>query len=444
MSGSLGQVFGDIAIVLALIGLSSLLVAAEIALISLRESQVKQLSGTGRRGAKVAALTANPNRFLAAIQVGITVFGFLSAAIGAERLGRYVAPWFVDLGLRENLAELFALIGLTLVIAYVSLIIGELTPKRIAIVRAVPISLASAGAVEVIARLFRPIIWLLSTSTDVLVRAFGIDPKAAREQMSEEELLDLLSGHHAFTHAEKEIVEEVFEASDRQIHSIMVPRTEVDFLDSELTVGQAVKVIIETGHSRYPVVNGSFDDIIGFVNVRDLLDPQLHERQTRIADLVREIEFIPGTRELLPVLSKMRADGSHIAIVVDEYGGTDGIITLEDLVEQFIGEIRDEYDHHEVDEVREASVGEFHIDGLTNLSEASNEINYDFPEGPYESIGGLVTHKLGRIAEVGDRITLPGCELLVESVEGKRPAMLRVLLSPESNLEDNQDGSGVR
>ena len=429
MAGSVGELVGDIAIVLALIALSSFLVAAEIALISLRESQIKQMAGTGRRGARVAALTASPNRFLAAIQVGITVFGFLSAAIGAERLGRYLIPFLEDLGLRTSAAELVSLIGLTLIIAYISLIIGELTPKRIAIVRAVPIALASAGVVEIIARLFRPIIWLLSKSTDLLVRAAGVDPKAAREQMSEEELIDLLSGHHAFTHAEKEIVEEVFEASDRQIHSIMVPRTEVDFLDSELTVGQAVKIIIETGHSRYPVVKGSFDDIIGFINVRDLLDPQLYERQTRIGDLVRTIEFIPGTRELLPVLSKMRADGSHIAIVVDEYGGTDGIITLEDLVEQFVGDIRDEYDHHEIDEVREGNVGEFHIDGLTNLSEASNEINYQFPEGPYESIGGLVTHKLGRIAEVGDAIELEGCQLLVESVEGKRPAMLRVLLS---------------
>ena len=433
MAGDLGDLFGDIAIVLALIGLSSFLVAAEIALISLRESQIRQLAGTGKRGARVAALTASPNRFLAAIQVGITVFGFLSAAIGAERLGRYVIPLLEDLGMQRSAAELLSLIGLTLVIAYVSLIIGELTPKRIAIVRAVPISLASAGVVDVIARLFRPIIWLLSKSTDVLVRAAGIDPKAAKEQMSEEELLDLLSGHHAFTHAEKEIVEEVFEASDRQIHSIMVPRTEVDFLDSELSVGQAVKIIIETGHSRYPVVKGSFDDIIGFINVRDLLDPQLYERQTRIGDLVRTIEFIPGTSELLPVLSKMRAEGAHIAIVVDEYGGTDGIITLEDLVEQFIGEIRDEYDNHEVDEVREGNIGEFHIDGLTNLSEASDEINYVFPEGPYESIGGLVTHKLGRIAEVGDKIELPGCELLVESVEGKRPAMLRVLLAPSKS-----------
>lgn len=429
MAGSVGELVGDIAIVLALIALSSFLVAAEIALISLRESQIKQMAGTGKRGARVAALTASPNRFLAAIQVGITVFGFLSAAIGAERLGRYLIPFLEDLGLRTSAAELVSLIGLTLIIAYISLIIGELTPKRIAIVRAVPIALASAGVVEIIARLFRPIIWLLSKSTDLLVRAAGVDPKAAREQMSEEELIDLLSGHHAFTHAEKEIVEEVFEASDRQIHSIMVPRTEVDFLDSELTVGQAVKIIIETGHSRYPVVKGSFDDIIGFINVRDLLDPQLYERQTRIGDLVRTIEFIPGTRELLPVLSKMRADGSHIAIVVDEYGGTDGIITLEDLVEQFVGDIRDEYDHHEIDEVREGNVGEFHIDGLTNLSEASNEINYQFPEGPYESIGGLVTHKLGRIAEVGDAIELEGCQLLVESVEGKRPAMLRVLLS---------------
>lgn len=431
MSGSAGELAGDIAIVLALITLSSLLVAAEISLISLRESQIRQLAGTGKRGARVAALTANPNRFLAAIQVGITVFGFLSAAIGAERLGRYIVPVLKDLGLRTNVAELISLIGLTLVIAYFSLIIGELTPKRIAIVRAVPISLASAGVVEVIARAFRPIIWLLSHSTDILVRLFGVDPKASKEQMSEEELLDLLSGHHAFTRAEREIVEEVFEASDRQIHSVMVPRTEVDFLDSELSIAQAVKVIIDTGHSRYPVVKGSFDDIIGFVNVRDLLDPQLHERQTRIGDLVRPIQFVPGTKELLPVLSYMRGEGSHIAIVVDEYGGTDGIITLEDLVEQFIGEIRDEYDHHEVDEVRVTRVGEFHIDGLTNLSEVGDEIGYQFPEGPYESIGGLLTHKLGRIAEVGDRIELPGCELIVEALEGKRPSMLRVLLSNE-------------
>ena len=425
----MAEVIGDIAIVLALITLSSLLVAAEISLISLRESQVKQLATSSKRGAKVAALTANPNRFLAAIQVGITVFGFLSAAIGAERLGRYIAPILEEWGLSNDVAELISLIGLTLIIAYFSLIIGELTPKRIAIVRAVPISLASAGVVEVIARLFRPIIWLLSKSTDLLVRAFGVDPKAAREQMSEEELLDLVSGHHAFTHAEKEIVEEVFEASDRPIRSFMVPRTEVDFLDCELTISQAVKVIIETGHSRYPVVKGSFDDVIGFISVRDLLDQQLYERQTRIGDLVREIEFIPGTSPLLTVLSTMRSAGSHIAIVVDEYGGTDGIITLEDLVEQFIGEIRDEHDVHEVDEVREGRVGEFHIDGLTNLAEVSDEIDYQFPEGPYESIGGLVTHQLGRIAEVGDRVELPGCELLVEAVEGKRPALLRVLLS---------------
>jgi len=437
-----GEVLGDIAIVLALIGLSSLLVAAEISLISLRESQVKQLAGTGKRGARVAALTSNPNRFLAAIQVGITVFGFLSAAIGAERLGRYIAPALEDLGLKKNFAELLSLIGLTLVIAYVSLIIGELTPKRIAIVRAVPISLASAGAVEVIARLFRPIIWLLSHSTDLLVRAFGVDPKASKEQMSEEELLDLLSGHHAFTRAEKEIVEEVFEASDRQIHSIMVPRTEVDFLDSELSLPQAIKVIIKTGHSRYPVVKGSFDDVIGFINVRDLLDPQLHERQTRIDELIRPIPFIPGTKELLPVLSQMRAEGSHIAIVVDEYGGTDGIITLEDLVEQFVGEIRDEYDDHELDEVRLTKVGEFHIDGLTNLAEVSDEIGYQFPEGPYESIGGLLTHKLGRIAEVGDRVELPGCELIVEAVEGKRPAALRVLLSNQGEQSSDSQGKG--
>jgi putative hemolysin len=187
---SLSQILGNIAIVFLLIALGSIFVAAEIALISLRESQIKQIALKGKRGARVAALAENPNRFLASVQVGITFCGFLSAAIGAERLGVYVEPELMKLGLTEGVAALVSLIGITIVIAYFSLVFGELVPKRIALFRTEAIALASSGIIDWLAKLFRPVIWLLSKSTDFVVRLFGIDPTEQRTQISEEELLD--------------------------------------------------------------------------------------------------------------------------------------------------------------------------------------------------------------------------------------------------------------
>ena len=226
-----GSLFSAFAIVLALIIVAALFVAAEIAQISLRESQVKQMALRGKRGARVAKLASNPNRLLAAAQVGVTFCGFLSAALGAEKLGVHFIPWLVDRGISEKSANTISLVTVTIVIAYVSLVLGELVPKRLALFRTETIALWSAPVVDVIANIFRPIIWLLSKSTDFVVRIFGIDPKEQREQMSEEELLDLVAGHAALTEEERDIVEEVFNASERQVHEVMVPRTEVDFID---------------------------------------------------------------------------------------------------------------------------------------------------------------------------------------------------------------------
>jgi putative hemolysin len=270
-----GSIFSAIALVIALILLGALFVAAEIALISLRESQIKQLAGRGKRGAKVASVAANPNRLLAALQVGVTVTGFLSAALGAEKLGVYVIPWLEELGISSSASNTTSLVGVTLIIAYISLVFGELVPKRLALYRSEQIALASAGLIDFVAHLFRPIIWVLSHSTNLVVRLFGIDPKEQRAQISEEELLDLVAGHAALTEEERDIVEEVFNASERQVHEVMVPRTEVDFMDASLTVSKAIALAIEKAHSRYPVVRGSSDEVIGFIHVRDLLDTSL-------------------------------------------------------------------------------------------------------------------------------------------------------------------------
>jgi len=423
---SLGSLLGDIAIVAALILTASLFVAAEIALISLRDSQIRQLASRGKRGARVAKLSENPNRFLAAAQVGVTVCGFLSAALGAERLGGYVIPWLEGRGLSHGMSITLSIIGVTLVIAYFSLVFGELVPKRLALFRSEEISLASAGIIDLIAKIFRPIIWLLSHSTDIVVRAFGVDPKEARSAMSEEELLDLVAGHAALSAEERDIVEEVFNASERQVHEVMVPRTEVDFMDASLSVGKAIELAVDKAHSRYPVVRGSSDEVVGFIHVRDLLDTSLASKSTKIVELVRSIMFLPGTKGVLPALTEMRLQGQHVAIVLDEYGGTDGIVTLEDLVECLIGDIRDEYDEIESDVAVEVRTGDFEVDGLISIEELTEQTDLEIPDGPYETASGFVMHYLGRIPREHDVVNLNGLRITVISMEGKRAGQLLI------------------
>ncbi|CAN2217764.1 TlyC Hemolysins and related proteins containing CBS domains [Candidatus Nanopelagicaceae bacterium] len=421
-----GTLLSAILIVLALIVIAGLFVAAEIAQISLRESQVKQMAMRGKRGARVAKLASNPNRLLAAAQVGVTFCGFLSAALGAEKLGVHFIPWLMDKGISEKSANTISLVTVTIVIAYVSLVLGELVPKRLALFRTETIALWSAAIVDYIAMAFRPIIWLLSKSTDQVVRLFGIDPKEQREQMSEEELLDLVAGHAALTDEERDIVEEVFNASERQVHEVMVPRTEVDFIDGSLTIAKAIALASEKSHSRYPVVRGSSDEVIGFIHVRDLIDPSLINSQAKIQELSRSIMFLPGTKGILPALTEMRAQRQHLAIVLDEYGGTDGIVTMEDLVETLIGDIRDEYDGDEQDLAASSRTGDFEVDGLMSLEDLSEQAGIDIPEGPYETISGYVMHFLGRIPVEGDLLNVNGIRITVLSMEGKRVGRLLI------------------
>lgn len=400
--------------------------AAETALISLRESQVRQMASRGRRGARVAHLSKDPNRFLAAAQIGVTLCGFLSAALGAERIGYHLIPELRRLGLSEGWSNAVSLVGLTLVIAFFSLVFGELVPKRFALSRTESIALAAAPIIEFLAVSFRPLIWALSHSTNFVVRIFGLDPKERRAEMSEEELLDLVTGHAALSDEERDIVEEVFNASERQIHEVMVPRTEVEFLDSSLVISKAIAIAIEKAHSRYPVVRGSTDEVVGFLHVRDLLDLSATERGAKLQELVRPIMFLPGTKAILPALSEMRSKRQHLAIVLDEYGGTDGIVTLEDLVECLIGDIRDEYDEVDSDVAVVANSGDFEVDGLISIEELTEQTDLEIPDGPYETASGFVMHYLGRIPREHDVVNLNGLRITVISMEGKRAGQLLI------------------
>jgi putative hemolysin len=410
-------------LILLLVVAGAIFVAAEIALVSLRESQVSQLAHRGKRGQLVAKLTSNPNLFLSAVQVGVTLSGFLAAAFGADKLSDDLAPLLERLGLSSGVADTVSLILITIVISYVSIVVGELTAKRLALQRAEGVALGLAPLVDFTARIARPVIWLLGVSTDVLVRILGGDPKVSREEVTNEEIRAMVSGSTTLGDEERRIVEDVFAAGERGLREVMVPRTEVDFLPGDMPVHRAVREVIQAPHSRYPVIGDSADDIIGFVHVRDLLDPELSSRTTPVAEVARPVLSMPDTVRVLRALSDMRRSSSHLAIVLDEYGGTAGIVTMEDLVEELVGDITDEYDV--VVEERVGVRGDLVIDGLNTLDEFAEKTGLVLPEGPYDTLAGFFMARLGQLPSVGDAISLELASV-DPSDEERAPVELRV------------------
>ena len=362
----------ELAVVLFFVLLGGFFAAAEIALISLRESRIEVLRQIRpKQGERVARLVANPNRLLAAVQVGVTIAGFLSAGFGAAQIAPNLAGPLETAGLSPAIAGGVAFIAVTLFIAYLSLVLGELVPKRLALQRAESIALAVAGPVDFVARVFRPFIWLLSVSTDALVRVLGGDPHTARDRISSEELRGLVATHEEFSRDERELIDDVFSAGRRELREVMIPRTEVEFLPEDMPAFRAVELVSALPYSRYPIMRDSPDEVIGFVHVRDLLAPAVSRSGVRLGDLTRTVAQLPGSKPVLAPLSEMRHGGFHLAIVVDEYGGTDGIVTLEDLVEEVIGDIRDEFDVAVAAGAapRSLSAGDRLVDGLTNLED---------------------------------------------------------------------------
>ena len=414
--------------------------AAEIALVSLRDGQIKSLATRGRRGETVARVAANPNRFLSAVQIGVTLMGFLSAAFGGATLASELSPVLQDLGPSEPVADVLALVLITIAISYVSIVLGELAAKRLALQRAEGTALLLAPSVDRVASAARPVIWLLSVSTDAVVRLLGGDPTAQREQMSDEELRELVSSHETLTAEERRIVEDVFQAGDRQIREVMIPRTEVDFIDASMPVFKATAFVSERPHSRYPVIRGSADDVIGFLHVRDLYAPSVNGRTVRVGQLARNLLMLPSTREVLPTLADMRREGVHLAIVVDEYGGTAGIVTLEDLVEELVGDIRDEYDTDESVTQRLVD-GEVVLDGLLNLDDFEEETGLRLPDGPYETVAGFITACLGRLPRVGDECRVDGHLLSVVEMDSRRIDRVRVTAVPDQPGADDEPGA---
>ena len=421
----MNQIWINLLVVLFFVLLGGFFAAAELALVSLRENQVQRLAESSRRGRRLASLTADPNRFLAAVQVGVTLAGFVSAGFGAAQIAPELAQPLISAGLAEGVAQTLAFVVITVLIAYLSLVLGELVPKRIALQRVEKVALFAAAPIDFIARLFRPFIVALSFSTNLIVRIFGIDPTAGKESISGEELRDLVAGHEELSEDERNLIDDVFEAGERELREVMLPRTEVDFLDSRLPVADAVRRVVDQPHSRYPVIRGSADDVVGFVHIRDILDPDASNRGEYVSQMCRPVVAFPGSKVVLETLTEMRRDRHHLAIVQDEYGGTAGIVTMEDLVEELIGDIKDEYD---VDAMpRQPRVlGQVVVAGLLNLEDFEDETGVVLPDGPYETVAGFLVAALTRLPVVGDTVVEGDNEFRVVELDGRRISRVSV------------------
>lgn len=406
--------------------------AAEIALVTLRESQINAMVEQGRRGSeRLARLVSDPNRFLATLQVGVTLAGFVSAGYGASKVVPEIAPTLEKWGVPA--ADTVAFIISTVVIAYLSLVFGELVPKRLGLQKAETVALRTAGIMDVLSVLFRPFVALLSISTNAVVRLFGLDPHGSREAISGAELRDLVAAQESLSPEERRLIDEVFAAGEREVVEVMVPRTEAEFLDGSLTLARAVKQVENLPYSRYPVVDGSPDDVIGIVHLRDLLNPSMDGNLVRVRDIMRPALMLPESRRVIPALQDMRAARTHLAIVADEYGGTAGVVAMEDLLEELVGEIEDEYDEAEAAPGEPSGVaggsarvravaGPAIVTGLANRDDFRDETGLLLPDGPFDTVGGFIATRLGRLPVEGDAVSLHGRRITVTELDGRRVA----------------------
>jgi putative hemolysin len=415
----------DVFIVLVIVSIGGFFAAAEMALVSLREGQVRELTRRGRRGRSAAKLAMDPPRFFSSVQIGVTLATLVSGAYGAATLAALFRSWLIRQHMGKTWATTLSYVVVTLCITFVSLVLGELAPKRIALQRSARVALLAAPLLDRIATLARPLVWLLTKSANLVVALFGGDPDVGRQAMTEQELRETVAGAQTISPDERHIVGEVFDAGKRQIREVLVPRTEVVFLDSETPVKAAATIAADVPYSRLPVFQESYDNVIGFVHIRDLLGPSSASPSEAVGRIVRPVKFLPISKTVLSALSEMRRERAHLAIVVDDYGGTAGIVTLEDLVEELIGDIRDEYDVAS-GETTKLATGAVEVDGLLNLDEFREQTGVELPEGPYETAAGYVLAALGELPSVGDEVRVGSRLLTVTELDGRRIARLRV------------------
>jgi len=441
----------DLAVVVLLILVGGFFAASEIALITVKRHRLSQLADDGNRSARTAQrLVEDPSRFLATIQIAITFLGFLAGAVGAVAFSDALADVIrlIPLGVIADAADTIAFVIVTLVVALASIVVGELVPKTLALNFPERLALGVAAPISFIEGLLRPIVWFVTRISAVLVRLLGGKEKPQGGYLSTEELKLLVetgSEQGGIEEEEKEMIHGVIELGDKVVHEVMVPRIGIRAINVDDPLDEVLEMIVRAGHSRLPVFDESLDNIVGILYAKDLL-PYLKGNgrsngSIDIRALVRPPVYVPESKKVDDLLHEMQVQKRHIAIVVDEYGGTAGLVTLEDVVEEIVGEIQDEYDTEEAmvedvstdEELAYRLDGRVSMDDLRDLFDLSDDDEPD--EEAYDTVGGFVVHRVGRIPLPGAEVQFrDGVRVVVEGAEPRRVA--KVIVSRERREED--------
>ena len=434
----------ELLIIAVLIGLNGIFVAAEIALVTVRRSRIRQLSDEGdRRAKRVARMTERPAGLLATIQLGITFIGFLAAAFAGASIAGQIADWLREIGLAGS-ADIVALLIVTLMVSLVTIVFGELVPKTLALAHAERYALTLSRPVELLGRVLGPVVWFLTTVTHGVTRVLGVRDVSSDDAITSEELLILVergSEQGTIEAEEEQMIGGVLELGEQRAHEVMVARVDMVALEADASLARIVDVIVGEGHSRIPVYEGNIDNIIGMLYAKDLL-PYLvgDDRTPEIRALLRTPLFVPESMLVDDLLRGLQRRRVHIAIVLDEHGGTAGLVTIEDLLEEIVGEIQDEYDEEEPMIV---PLGDHaaRIDGRADVDDMlehfDTELDGDDQE-EFDTVGGLVYHHIGGVPAVGDTVEVDSLKLTVEATDGRRVRTVHVLHTPRE-IDDSED-----
>ena len=425
----------QVLLLLILILVNAFFAMSEIAIITLNDNKLKNMAKNGHKGAnKILKLTKNSSSFLATIQVGVTLSGFLTSASASTIFASKVAEFFSFLPLSTSILEGFSTVLITLILSYFSLVLGELVPKKIAMQNSEKISFKVIGVIGTIERIFNPFIKFLSASTNFIVKLFGVSPEINADTVTEEEILMLLDAGREKGVIEagvKNIIENVFDFDDKSASEIMTHRTEIVAIEDTKFIFDVVNLAISSGYSRIPVYHEDVDNIIGIVYIKDLLPYFVDSAKLQnvpILQIMRDAIYIPETKRCSELFRELIDLKTQIAIIVDEYGGTEGLITIEDLIESILGNIQDEYDN-EKDEITKINENKFTVDGTTSIDEISGLLGFALPDGDYDTISGLILEHLGRIPSNDEHssIAINGTTFTVDEIVDRKISKVSIM-----------------
>ena len=441
-----GDPLGSILLTIVLIGVNAFFAMSEIAVITFNDVKLKRLAEEGDARAKILCnLTEEESRFLSTIQVGVTLAGFFSSAVAADNFTEYVVYWLRNTGIPSGPLRALSLVLITLLLSFLTLVFGELVPKRIAMNDPEKWSLFAAYPLRFVSVIASPLVKLLSLSTNGVLRLIGIDPEVQNPDVTEEGIrmmLDAGEEEGTIEEDESEMIHNIFDLGDTEVTEIMTHRTELITVDVDDDISKVITLALEEGHSRLPVCDKSVDKIIGMIHVKDLLViTQNAKKNYKLKDFIREVLYVPESMPVKTAFEKMRVEKIQLAVVIDEYGGTEGIVTMEDILESIVGDIEDEYDDEEED-ISLKSDGVYTLDGTADLEDVAEELDIVLPEESedYDTIGGFLTSILGEIPEEDEHPELDalGYHFRIVSTADHHIDVIEATKLPEQTDEEQQ------